>query len=116
MILITLMGIIAFISIILSKRTKEIAIRRIHGASTNRLILMLLKDFVWEFVLSTVVATAIAVYFLSDWLTGFQFRIDLNAYPFLLVQLSIFIVISIVIGAYSLRTIRKNSATVLRSE
>jgi putative ABC transport system permease protein len=115
-ILITVSGIIAFMSVSLAKRTKEIGIRRIHGASTKRLIWMLIKDFAWEYLIGAMLASIMAIYFLNNWLTSFQYRIDLPPQSFVLVQLSIFILISILTATYSLRTIMKNPVTTLRSE
>lgn len=115
-IIVTMSGMVAFMSISLARRIKEIGIRRVHGATPMNLILLFLKDFLWEFIVGGVLACVLAYYFLTNWLSSFQYRIELPFYTFLVVHLAILIVISVLITAYSLRTIIMNPVKALRYE
>ncbi len=115
-IIITIGGMLAFMSVSVARRVKEIGIRRIQGANSTNLILLLIKDFLWQFVIAGVLAFVSAYYFLSNWLSNFQYKIDLPFYTFLIVHLVILIVMGMLIAGYSWKTIRMNPATTLRYE
>ena len=115
-ILITMCGMIAFMSISLVRRVKEIGIRRIHGARSFNLILLLIKDFLWQFMIGGILAWILAYYFLNTWLSNFQYRIDLPFTTFIIVHLAILIVMIVLIAGYSFRTINMNPVKTLRYE
>jgi putative ABC transport system permease protein len=115
-IIVTMSGMIAFMSISLVRRVKEIGIRRIHGARAFNLILLLLRDFLWQFIVGGILAFTIAYYFLTTWLSSFPYRIELPFYTFFIVHSAILIVISVLITGYSLKTIIMNPVKALRYE
>jgi putative ABC transport system permease protein len=115
-VIVTIFGMMAFLSINLVKRVKEFGIRRVHGATPLNLISLLLKDFLWEFIIGGVLACVFAYYFLTVWLSSFQYRIEISFYTFLAVHLGILIFISILITGYSLKTITKNPVNALRCD
>ena len=65
-------------------RTKEIGIRKVHGASVLDIATMLTKDFTMWVLIANVIAWPIAYYFMNKWLQDFAYRIDLTIWPFLL--------------------------------
>jgi putative ABC transport system permease protein len=103
-------------SISLIRRIKEIGIRRIHGAGSINLILLFLKDFLWQFTAAGILACVFAYYFLTHWLESFQYKIGLPFYVFVVIHLAILIMISVLITAYSWRAIAANPVKALRSE
>ena len=79
----------AFISIFLSamglfglswytveRRNKEIALRKVHGASTETLLLLLCKTFFLWCAIATIIALPVGYYISKYWLEGFVYRID----------------------------------------
>jgi len=79
----------AFISIFLSamglfglswytveRRNKEIALRKVHGASTGTLLLLLCKTFFLWCAVATIIALPVGYYISKYWLEGFVYRID----------------------------------------
>jgi putative ABC transport system permease protein len=113
---ITICGMIAFMSVTLARRVKEIGIRRVHGATKTDILIMLLRTFLWEYVIAGVLSCALAAYFLTNWLDNFQYRVSLSAFTFIGVQLAVFILISLFTALYSLRTIAANPVETLRAE
>ena len=90
----------AFISIFLSamglfglswytveRRHKEIALRRIHGASTGKLLLLLCKTFFIWCAIATVIALPIGYFISQRWLSGFVYRIDNSLWTLVLTAL-----------------------------
>jgi len=114
--IVTLSGIVAFMSVSLVRRVQEIGIRRVHGATSINLILLLIKDFTWQFIVGGALAFAMAYYFLKAWLNNFQYRIDIPFATFLVAHLVILLVMALLITAYSLRTINMNPVKALRYE
>jgi len=115
-ILVTLSGVVAFMSVSLVRRVHEIGIRRVHGATSVDLIMLLIKDFLWQFIFAGAFAFVSAYYFLTSWLSNFQYRIDIPFYTFLIVHLAILVTMGLLIAGYSLRTVRMNPLIALRYE
>jgi putative ABC transport system permease protein len=109
-------GIIAFMSVSLVRRVKEIGIRRVHGATSFGIIILFLREFFWQYILGGILACSLAYYFLTSWLAGFQYKIALPAITFVTTYLAIVIVMSLLITVYSLRTVLMNPVKSLRYE
>ena len=115
-IVVTLSGMVAFMSVSLVRRVQEIGIRRVHGATSINLIQLLIKEFLWQFIVAGVLAFGLAYFFLTTWLSNFQYRIDIPFATFLVVHLVILMVMGLLITGYSLRTINMNPVKALRYE
>ena len=115
-IVVTLSGMIAFMSVSLVRRVQEIGIRRVHGASSISLILLLIKDFLWQVIAGGLFAFILAYYFLTTWLSNFQYKIEIPLHTFLVVHILILMVVALVITGYSLRTVNMNPVKALRYE
>lgn len=70
-----LFGLAAFTA---QQKTKEIGVRKVLGASTQNIVLVLLRQFTRWVVLANIVAWPIAWYVMKNWLQNFVYRIDLN--------------------------------------
>jgi putative ABC transport system permease protein len=62
----------------IEKRTKEIGIRKVNGASETDIILMLSKDFLVWIVISFLIACPISYWLLINWLQNYAYRIELS--------------------------------------
>ena len=65
-------------------RIREIGIRKVLGASVAGITSLLAKDFVSLVLIAVVVATPIAWFAMNSWLQGFDYRIQINGWVFLL--------------------------------
>lgn len=83
-IVIACLGIFGLASFTAERRTKELGIRKVLGASASGLTLMITKDFLILVGISTLIAWPVAWYFMNDWLADFNYRIDLGLSIFLL--------------------------------
>ena len=90
--LIANLGLIVFVAFIIRRRTKEIGIRKIHGASTSQIIRMLNMDFIRYIALAFVIAIPVAWYVMTRWLEQFAYRISLEWWIFGLAGLSVLLV------------------------
>jgi putative ABC transport system permease protein len=86
-IFISFIGLFGLISFIATQRTKEIAIRKVLGASTAELIKMLNSSFLWMVLIANLIAWPVAYIFVSRWLQGFEYRAPLSIWPFMTAML-----------------------------
>ena len=83
-IFISCLGLLGLAAFIASRRTKEIGIRKILGASVSNLWLLLSKDFILLVIISAIVASPFAFYFSNDWLQKYDYRISIGPGVFML--------------------------------
>jgi putative ABC transport system permease protein len=73
------LGLYGLASLAMQNRTKEISIRKVLGASEQSLLLLLSKDYVILIFISLLVSVPITWYLMKDWLSTFEYRIDMGA-------------------------------------
>jgi putative ABC transport system permease protein len=81
-ILISFVGLFGLISFITSQRTKEVAIRKVLGASSFELVKLLNGSFLSMVFFSNLIAWPLAYIMVSKWLAEYAYRIDLSIWPF----------------------------------
>lgn len=76
------------------KRSKEIAIRKVNGASLKDILVLLSKEYIRLFLISAVIAFPLAYFVLSEWLNNFARRISFGpwfvVYPVIIMIMIIF--------------------------
>jgi putative ABC transport system permease protein len=108
-----LFGLAAFTA---QRRTKEIGIRKVLGASTYRIVRLLVWQFSRPVILANIIAWPIAWWLMRDWLNGFDARIALGPLPFVLAGVLALLIAVGTIGAHSFRVARTNPILALRYE
>jgi len=81
-IFISCLGLFGLASFVAERRTKEIGIRRVLGASVSNIWRLLSKDFVILVLISLLIATPAAWYFMHGWLQHYTYRTDLSWWIF----------------------------------
>ncbi|RYE51476.1 MAG: FtsX-like permease family protein, partial [Sphingobacteriales bacterium] len=96
-IFISFIGLFGLISFVAKQRSREVAIRKVLGATTLELVKMLNGSFLLMVFLANVVAWPLAYILVSNWLSGFAYRMDLNIWPFVIAMgISMFITLATV--------------------
>jgi putative ABC transport system permease protein len=111
-VVIVLLGILGLISLSIRKRTKEIGIRKVLGASVPGIILLFLKEFLWVIVVAGLVACPLAWHIMNGWLNDYSYRISINATPFLFAIAGLALLTTCLI---ILQTIREGLANPVKS-
>jgi putative ABC transport system permease protein len=111
-ILIALMSVFALSSFQIETKTKEIAIRKVVGASVPEIVWLLISGFLAMIAAANVVAWPVAYYITEKWLNGFTYRIDISASPFLLTGI---LVVGISLLTLALRAIKAATANPVES-
>jgi putative ABC transport system permease protein len=81
-IFISALGLFGLASFLIERRTKEIGIRKILGAETGGLVVLLSKDFLQWVALANVIAMPIVLAAMNSWLRSFAYRTSVSAWPF----------------------------------
>jgi putative ABC transport system permease protein len=110
------MGMLGLTLLTTQRRTKEIGIRKINGATIGEIMTMLNRDLLKWIVLSIIIAIPLSYYFISVWLRSFAYRIDLSWWIFAAAGFTAFIITLITISIQSLRAARRNPVDTLRYE
>ncbi|MBT3251759.1 MAG: FtsX-like permease family protein [Candidatus Marinimicrobia bacterium] len=110
------LGLLGLTSFITEQRKKEIAIRKVLGASFMSIINNLSKEFIYLVVIANIVAWFPAYYFLNKWLKEFAFQINLTIVPFLLIAIIVIVLTMIIIFLTSSRAVNSNPVKALQYE
>lgn len=97
-------------------RTKEIGIRKVYGAGTNQIILMLSKEYSVLILISIVLALPVTIIYAQEWLEQFQYRIDLSAFNLALGAVVGMAIGLITVGVKSYQAATANPMKSLRNE
>ena len=79
-----IMGIVGLISLSVQKRVKEVAVRKVLGASSKDIIRSFIKEYTWILLLGNIIALPIAFYIGRHWLDNYAYHIPLSIVPFLI--------------------------------
>jgi putative ABC transport system permease protein len=115
-ILISCMGLFGLAAITTERKTKEIGIRKVLGASETQITVLLSKNFTLLIALSFVIASPVTYWLLMRWLESFAYRIDINLFVFALGGVLALLIALITISYHTVRSARANPAKSLRYE
>jgi hypothetical protein len=116
-IIISCMGLYALVSLNISKRTKEIGIRKVLGASLSNIGMLISREFIILITISSVLATFLG-YFLVNMLLDsiWSYYVTIGYIPFVLSTILVFIVTSLTVGFKIITTANSNPVETLRYE
>ncbi len=115
-ILVACLGLLGLVSFTAELKTKEVGIRKVLGASTGHVIMLLSKEFIKWIILANLVAWPLAWFMMNKWLQNFAYRTNIGWIIFLLSGL---ITISIATFTFIFQTVKAacaNPADSLRYE
>ena len=115
-ILISCLGLFGLVAFVAEKRTKEIGIRKVLGASVINLWQMLSKDFVVLVIISCLIAIPIAYYFLHGWLQQYAYRIEISWWIFTTASMSALLITLLTVSYQAIKAALMNPVESLRSE
>ena len=98
------------------QRTKEIGIRKVNGASTLGIMLLLNKQFIGWIGIAFVIAIPIAWLFLNRWLEQFPYHTDMSVFHFLLGGITVLFITLLTVSWHTYNAASGNPVNVLKSE
>jgi putative ABC transport system permease protein len=115
-IVISCLGLLGLTSFNTSRRIKEVAIRKIYGASATRIILMLFKEILYLMLLASILAIPLALGFIHMWVRNFAYRSDINVQIFFLTTVAALLIAFSTAGYHCIRVAQANPVDTLRYE
>ena len=115
-ILIGAMGLFGLISFVAKKRTKEVGVRKVLGASAGSVVVLLSRNFILLTVLAFVVAAPISYFVMRSWLTNFSYQIALTPTVFIVGLTVSLVIVIFTIGFQTLKAAQANPVDALRDE
>ncbi len=108
-----LFGLSAFTA---QRRTKEIGIRKVLGASVRDILVLLSKDFMVLILLANIIAWPIVWVIMRKWLDIFAYRIEIPWMMFLLAGIVVVVIALVTISLQAYKAATSNPVTALRAE
>jgi putative ABC transport system permease protein len=115
-ILIACLGILGLVSFTTEQRTKEIGIRKAMGASVERIILLISKEFLMLVMISLVIAYFGAYFYLKNWLLDYAYPVKIDPWMFIGAGLLTIIILLITISYSTIKAGNTNPAESLKIE
>jgi putative ABC transport system permease protein len=115
-IFIACMGLFGLATLTVTRRTREIGIRKVLGANSLQLVRLLSKDFLLLVVLAAVIAFPIAWWAMQKWLSDFAYRTSIGWWMFGLAAIAAIVIALLTISTQSIKAAMMNPVKSLRTE
>ncbi|MFT3935028.1 MAG: ABC transporter permease [Chitinophagaceae bacterium] len=115
-IIISCLGLFGLASFVAEQRTKEIGVRKVLGASLFNLWGLLSKEFALLVLISLLIASPLAYYFMHDWLQNYQYRTALSAWIFIAAGAGAIAITLLTVSYQAIKTALMNPVKSLRTE
>lgn len=115
-IFIACLGLYGLASFTVQRRTKEISIRKVFGASVSRLVALLSKDFAWLILIAILLGSPVAWYLMNKFLSSYAFHTNLGIVVFIVTAGGIFLLALMTVVYQSFNASLSNPAESLRNE
>ena len=115
-ILIASLGLFGLSAFTTARRSREVGIRKVLGASVNSVVGLLSRDFLFLVLLAFLLACPIAWLTMSSWLDNFAFKTELTFMPFIAAGLGAILVAVITVSWKAYKAATVNPVDVLKNE
>ena len=115
-ILIRCLGLLGLVIHTTERRTKEIGIRKVLGATLSQLQLLLCKEFLILVGIAFAIAAPIAWWGMNNWLQDFAYKTDLSWWIFLLSGFAMLLISSVVVSIRTIAAANRDPVKSLRTE
>ncbi|WP_224998667.1 ABC transporter permease [Cesiribacter sp. SM1] len=115
-ILLACLGLFALTAYAMVRRTKEIGIRKVLGATVADILTLVSKDFIKLVIIAIFIATPLALFAVHRWLESFTYKIDVEWWVFIAASLLTLLIAVVTICLQALKTALNNPVKNLRTE
>jgi putative ABC transport system permease protein len=114
--IIVLTGVLGLVSLSVAKRNKEIGIRKVLGASVSNILALISREYALLMIIAFGLGIPVSYMFISHWLSGFAYRIDVDGWMFVVPILALFCITIVMVCAQSFRTAKSDPVKSLKYE
>jgi putative ABC transport system permease protein len=115
-IVVACLGLYGLSSFTAIQRTKEIGVRKVHGANVNNILLLLYRYFTLLIIIAAVIATPVTFYGLRKWLENYAHKTSISFELFIIPIIALILISLITVSFESIKAANKNPAVTLRTE
>ncbi|MCZ6619096.1 MAG: ABC transporter permease, partial [Gammaproteobacteria bacterium] len=118
-VLIACMGLFGLASFTISRRTKEIGIRKVMGASSKEIVVLLLRQFSSQVLIANIITWPFCWYVVREWLNEFNYQIPLLPWFLAAITLTLLVTVALAWGTvatHAFKVARTNPIFALRYE
>jgi ABC-type antimicrobial peptide transport system permease subunit len=115
-IFISCLGLFGLASFVAEQRTKEIGVRKVLGATTANLCSLLSKDFVILVLISFFIASPIAYYLMSNWISKYTYHTEISWPTFVLTGIGALLIALLTVSYQAIRAALMNPVKSLKTE
>lgn len=109
-------GLLGIALLTFRQKTKEVSIRKVMGASLERIVLLLLKDFTRLVLIAVIISVPVTWWAMNRWLTNFTYHTSVNPWVFVAVGTGLLAVAWGTLGYLTIQVAKTNPAETLRGE
>jgi putative ABC transport system permease protein len=115
-IFISCLGLFGLSSFVAEQRTKEIGVRKVLGASVFNVWRLLSKEFVTLVVISLLIATPMAYYFMFNWLHTYEYRTEISGWIFIAAGAGALVITLLTVSFQAIKAALMSPAKSLKTE
>ena len=115
-IFISCLGLFGLASFAAERRTKELGVRKVLGATISGIFILLTRGFTKLIIIANLIAWPVAFYLMNKWLQNFAYKIDLNVWPFVISGILAFLIALLTVSYQSVKASTANPVDSLRYE
>ncbi|MBL7846607.1 MAG: ABC transporter permease [Cyclobacteriaceae bacterium] len=109
-------GLLGIAALTFRQKVKEVSIRKVMGATVEKIIFLLLKDFTRMVLIAVVLAVPFTWWAMNRWLNNFSYRTEVNPLIFVSVGSLLMLVAWVTLSYLTLKVARTNPAETLKGE
>jgi putative ABC transport system permease protein len=114
--LLAMLGLYALTAIMVQKRTKEIALRKINGSTRVQVLKLLISAYIWQIIVAFIIAAPIGWHVMHGWLRNFAYKTGLNWWIFALTGIIALSIAMLTVSLQSWKAATRNPVEALRYE
>jgi putative ABC transport system permease protein len=115
-VLIACLGLLGLVAFTTEQRRKEISVRKVMGAETGHIVVLVAKNFVILVGVSCLLAFPIAWYFMTQWLEPFPYQTAISPFTFLFSAVIVLFITLLTVGFHTIKAALMNPVKALKSE
>lgn len=115
-IFIACLGLFGLVSFAAERRTKEIGIRKVLGASVAGIFMLIAKEFTRLVIVAFIIAAPLAYYAMDTWLTDFAYRINVGPLIFVIAGMAVLTIALVTVSYRSVKAALADPVHALRYE
>ena len=115
-ILISLFGVFAISATTIAQRRKEIAVRKVMGATTHDVVNMFFREYSWLVSISAIIAFPFFYWVVSRWLEQFAYRVNIGIGMYVVLSAITIVLVLMTVFRQVMMAARENPADVVKSE